>query len=167
MASYFGKIRNSKTFKPSLELICAILNYVFLNASCTLDSYRADLFQALKPTNLSVYKLKKKQEEMQKIITNKDIAPAFLASAFDSSELFDFDENLPCSSEISQADEIVHLRKRKRFSYKDINYSCIPLTQKVVRTAKNTASVATQTLKMYGKITISKSTFNYNCNQIS
>ena len=82
MASYFGKIRNSKTFKPSLELICAILNYVFLNASCTLDSYRADPFQALKPTNLSVYKLKKKQEEMQKIIMNKDIAPAFLAFSF-------------------------------------------------------------------------------------
>ena len=82
---------------------------------------------------------------------NKDIAPAFLASAFDSSELFDFDESLPCSSEISQADEIVHLRKQKRFSCKDSNYSCIPLTQKVVRTAKNTASVAAQTLKMNGK----------------
>ena len=67
MASYFGKIRNSKTFKPSLELICAILNYVFLNASCTLDSYRADPFQALKPTNLSVYKLKKKQEKCRRL----------------------------------------------------------------------------------------------------
>ena len=142
MASYFGKIRkNTKTFKPSLELICAILNYIFLNASSTLDSYRADPLQTLKPTKLFAHKLK--QEEMQKIMVNKDIIPAFLASAFDSSELFDFDEKLSCRSEISQVDEIVHSRKRKQISYKCSNYSFIPLTQKVVKAAKNTASVAT------------------------
>ena len=35
----------------------------------------------------------------------------------------------------------------------------------MVKTAKNTDSVATQT-KMHNQITVSKSTFKYNCNQI-
>ena len=90
----FGKIQTKKTFKASLELVCAILNYIFLNARGTLDLYGADPFQTLEPTPTFAYKLKKKQEEMQKIMVNKDIVPDFFAAVFDPSEFFAFNENL-------------------------------------------------------------------------
>ena len=39
--------------------------------------------------------------------------------------------------------------------------------ERAVRTSKHTSSVATQTLKEYNKITISKNTFKYNSDQIA
>ena len=39
--------------------------------------------------------------------------------------------------------------------------------ERAVRTSKHTSSVATQTLKEYNKITISKNTFRYNSDQIA
>ena len=86
METYFGKIRKHKTFKPSLKLVCAILSYVFVNTRSTLNWYGTDLFQILKPDHIFDYKLKKKYEEMKKVVVKNDIGPTFLASDFDPSE---------------------------------------------------------------------------------
>ena len=86
METYFGKIRKHKTFKPSLKLVCAKLSYVFVNTRSTLNWYGTDLFQILKPDHIFDYKLKKKYEEMKKVVVKKDMGPTFLASDFDPSE---------------------------------------------------------------------------------
>ena len=239
METYFGKIRKHRTFKPSLMLVCAILSDVFINTRSTLNWYGADPFQILKSDHIFDYKLKKKYEEMKKIMVKKDIVPTFLVSDFDPSEFFvsseessftfgkhnkifniekcactesismceqasssknaatsnsTFNLEQPSSKrrKISQVEELAHtqsissykqpyscksasnnnirhFKKQERISgsYKHSNYSHMPFAQKNVRAFKSKVSVATQTLKMYNKITMSKSTFKNNCDRIS
>ena len=63
--------------------------------------------------------------------------------------------------------QLGRLSKRKRVSYIGSNYSYKTFEEHAVRTSKHTSSAATQTLKEYNKITISKSTFRYNSDQIA